>query len=209
MSLSIVQGPSSFLVIAYERSIAYGKCLNFQEDNVWFVMFIWQNVKELFCGGNLVQCQGSFNYFFIIDKLIWPLCYVFLESLIFNDMHVFWHMRSDIVSFNSVGRQSSQLWKPAAPPLKRSWNIHGSSLVWSKQKFEKKTWLVIQLQLWEVTNEAPLPPPAPASTTTNNSVSARVSQQQLVMRGKDRNHLFCGIGFTCPQPTTMNHTMDG
>jgi hypothetical protein len=125
-----------------------------------------------------------------------------------NDMHVFGHMRSDIVSFRySVGRQSSQLWEPAAPPLKRSWNIHGSSLVWSKQKFEKKTWLVIQLQLWEVTHEAPASPTS--TTNNNNSVSARVSQQPLVMRGKDRNYLFRGIGFTCPQPTRMNHTMNG
>jgi hypothetical protein len=79
--------------------------------------------------------------------------------------------------------------------------IHRSSLIWSKQKVleKKELGLVIHLQLWEVTHEVPL------STTTNNSVSARVSQQQLARRREGQKPPFLWHWVHFPQPTTMNH----
>jgi hypothetical protein len=149
-------GPSSFLVASErERSVAYGKCMNVQDDNVGLSCSYGRIYRIcLVVGVWFNQSEGSSQLFFQIWQIYpplyvcaWSLIMCSSWSLIFEYVPVL--PQADIVGFDSVGRQSSQLWKPAAPPLKRSWHIHGSSLVWSKQKFGKKTWVVIQLQLWE------------------------------------------------------------
>jgi hypothetical protein len=120
-------GPSSFLVASErERSVAYGKCMNVQEIMLVchvrmaeYIGFVW------WWESDSINLKGVPNYFSKFDKFIHHyMCVPGVSSCVppgvSSSTMCLFLPQADIVGFDSVGRQSSQLWKPAAPPLKRS-----------------------------------------------------------------------------------------
>jgi hypothetical protein len=146
-------GPSLYFSSLREINSLWQMCWTFKKRIMLGLSCPYCRIDRVCLGGgNLVQFWREFQLFFpnltslsTIIMCAWSESHhvVFLEWVSSSTMcmYVFatyWHCL--LVSM-MLGRQSSHLWKPA-PPLKRSWNTHGFSLVWSKQKVFKKQDLV-------------------------------------------------------------------